>query len=105
LTTSALDAAGHRTQAVASGAAALALLEREPPPDLLVTDVVMPGLRGTELAARMRAARPGLRVLYLSGYSEVEIGDWRSGEKGVHFLAKPLRPSELADAVAALLAA
>ena len=62
----------------------------------------MPGMRGTDLAARLRERHPELRVLLISGYSEGEVGDWRSGERGVHFLAKPFRPAELVAAVAAL---
>jgi CheY-like chemotaxis protein len=99
----ALERVGHRARALPDGASALALLETEPPPELLVSDVVMPGMRGTELAARLRERFSQLRVLFLSGYSDVEIGDRRSGEKGVRFLAKPVGISDLMDAVAALL--
>jgi FixJ family two-component response regulator len=64
----------------------------------------MPGTRGTELAERLRERSAELRVLYVSGYSEVELGDWRSGDEGVRFLAKPFRPAALIREVAALLA-
>ena len=64
----------------------------------------MPGMRGTELAARMREQSPELRVIYISGYSEGEIGDWRSGEEGIVFLAKPFLPAELVAAVSRLIA-
>ncbi len=101
---SALEGAGYQTEIASDAKAALALLEHRAPPRVLVSDVVMPGMRGTELAARMREQSSELRVLYISGYSQGEIGDWRSGEKGVHFLAKPFRPSELVSAVADLLA-
>lgn len=99
---SALETAGYRTVVAASAKAALALLDRQAPPQILITDVVMPGMRGTDLAARLRERHPELRVLLISGYSEGEVGDWRSGERGVHFLAKPFRPAELVAAVAAL---
>ena len=100
----ALDAAGYETRAAANAEQALALLAREAPPLVLVSDVVMPGLRGPELASRLRAKQPSLRVLFISGYSEGELGDWRSGEKHVHFLPKPFRPSTLVAAVEALTA-
>jgi CheY-like chemotaxis protein len=61
---------------------------------LLVTDVVMPGLSGRDLAARLAGERPGVRVLYTSGYTEnVMI---RSGfETGLMLLSKPFLPAEL----------
>jgi DNA-binding response OmpR family regulator len=103
LMASALDAAGYQVEVAADARAALAMMERIAAPRVLVTDIVMPGMRGTELALRMREQFSELRVLFISGYSEGEIGDWRSGEKGVRFLAKPFRPSELVAAVAELL--
>ncbi len=101
---SALAAAGYRTEVAQDATTALAMLARRAPPRVLITDIVMPGMRGTELAARMREQSPELRVIYISGYSEGEIGDWRSGEKGVLFLSKPFRPAELVAAVADLIA-
>ncbi len=60
--------------------------------DLLVSDVVMPGINGPAVAALVRAAYPGVRVLYISGYSDDVLSD-RAG--GAAFLSKPFTPSDL----------
>jgi CheY-like chemotaxis protein len=72
--------------------------------DLLVTDVVMPGLSGRDLAARLSVERPDVRVLYTSGYSEQMI--LRSGlNKGLTLLPKPFLPGDLLQKVGETLAA
>ncbi len=82
------------------GERALAVSERFPGTiDLLLTDVRMPGLGGLELAARLCARRPGLRVLYVSGYPG--DGVWQDG---MPLLAKPFRPAVLAEKVSHVLA-
>jgi PAS domain S-box-containing protein len=67
--------------------------------DLLVTDLVMPDLSGRELALRLRALRPGLRVLYMSGYS----ADMLRSSGGLHpheaFIQKPFEPADFVGAV------
>ena len=65
--------------------------------DLLVTDVVMPVRSGAALAAELRAIRPDLPVLFVSGYARSELGEMRAEE---FLLAKPFSPTELLDAVA-----
>ncbi|HEY4396796.1 MAG TPA: PAS domain S-box protein [Acidimicrobiia bacterium] len=70
---------------------------------LLVSDVVLPHLRGVEVADRLRARRPGLRVLYISGYTETAIVHDGQLDPGVDFLAKPFRPIDLATRVRAVL--
>ena len=59
---------GYRVLACADGAPALAAAERQGPIHLLLTDVVMPGMNGRELAARLAAIRPGIRTLFTSGH-------------------------------------
>ena len=70
----ALEKLGYRVLAARHGGEALAAAEREPAIDLLLTDVVMPGPGGPEVARRLREARPGLRVLYISGYAPMQDG-------------------------------
>ncbi len=94
-----LEARGYRVLAASNAAEALLLAERQPePPDLLVTDVVMPGASGRELARRLRDRHPGLKVLYVSGYAE----DARI-EDDASFLQKPFTPEGLSERVAELL--
>jgi len=66
---------------------------------LLITDVVMPKMSGRELAARVTALRPDIRVLYSSGYTADAMGEDGVLGEGINFLAKPYAPSRLADAV------
>ena len=88
---------GYRVSAAESGPKALALAEAVGAFDLLFTDVVMPdGLNGRQLAEQMRALRPGLRVLYTSGYSEDAIIHNGRLDAGVDLLHKPYRKRELA---------
>ncbi|MEO5824137.1 MAG: response regulator [Vicinamibacteraceae bacterium] len=72
--------------------------------DLLLTDVMMPGLSGAEVCERVRTDRPGLPTLFISGfYPEAVFPDQRLPEASA-FLAKPFMPEELIDAVDELLA-
>ena len=72
--------------------------------DLLLTDMVMPAMRGTELAARLRESRPGLKMLFMSGYAD-ETGDpRRAGGPARLFLQKPFTPHDLTRIVREALA-
>ncbi|MHC4940069.1 MAG: response regulator [Planctomycetota bacterium] len=71
--------------------------------DLLVTDVVMPGMRGPELAEKMREARPGLRVLFVSGYQDPDRTRLPPLDDRTAFLQKPFDPAELVAKVTELL--
>ncbi|MGH7506880.1 MAG: response regulator, partial [Longimicrobiales bacterium] len=67
--------------------------------DLLVTDVVMPGMSGREVADRIRASRPDTRILFTSGYTPEAILQHRVVTEGAPFLAKPFTPASLAAKV------
>ena len=98
----ALAAGGAGDPAAQAGAAGAGIL---PPPsfDLLITDVVMPGMSGPDLVARLTARRPGLRVLFVSGYSENDISDQGIIHPGIQFLEKPFTPNALARKVREVL--
>ena len=89
LTERILANAGYRVLVSSSSDAALALCASEAAIDLLVTDVVMPGMLGPELAERALLLRPGLRVLYMSGYTHQAIARRQVAESDVVFVEKP----------------
>ena len=90
-----LTSLGYRVLAASSGAEALEMLQRDHV-DLLFTDVVMPGeLAGRALATRAMEIRPGLKVLFSSGYFEGALVGKGQLETDVQFLAKPYRKQEL----------
>ena len=103
--TAALERRGYRVLAAADGESAIAISRAYPGRiDLLVTDVVMPGMNGRELAEQLELMRPGLAVLFVSGYTDDAVL-----LKGVSldertFLQKPFTSLELARRVRAVLA-
>ena len=93
-----LEEAGYRVLQARHGESALDQIARHPGPvHLLVTDVIMPRLSGPELAARITAIRPGIKVLYVSGYPRRELA------QTVNFLKKPFTPDELVREVRRVL--
>jgi CheY-like chemotaxis protein len=86
-------------------AEALAIATSESTPlDLLLTDVVLPGIDGADLAERLRGLRPGLRVLFMSGYTPEEIAVTAALASEDVLLRKPFLPATLRDRVAQALA-
>ena len=73
------------------------------PIDLLVTDVVMPGMNGVDLAARLTEKRPEMKTLFMSGYPGSDLDLAGSSEDPAAFLGKPFTPAELTSRVAELL--
>ncbi len=86
---------GYRVLVVQNGAEAVEQSRAYPGQiHLLLTDVVMPVMGGVRAADTIKAERPGIRVLFVSGYSEESL--FREGaDEGVHFLGKPFTPQEL----------
>jgi two-component system cell cycle sensor histidine kinase/response regulator CckA len=70
---------------------------------LLLTDVIMPGISGRELAKRILARNAAVRVLYMSGYTYNVIAQGGTLERGVAFLQKPFAPSVLVEKVREVL--
>ncbi len=95
-----LEACGYRVLDASDGPAALELSARHGSAiDLLVTDVVMPGMSGRELAERLAPQRPGMKVLYTSGYTDDAMVRQGVLTAGVAFLQKPFVPDTLARKV------
>jgi two-component system cell cycle sensor histidine kinase/response regulator CckA len=101
---------GYRVLEAGDAEEALRLArESREPIDLLLTDVVMPGKHGHELAAELKAARPELKVLYMSGFALVqaqhEMLETKAGlEPGSPLLPKPFSPDALVKKVSEVLA-
>lgn len=103
LTLRVVERLGYHARGAASGDAALALLREDPKAfDLLVTDIRMPGLSGTELVEAMLAAGIDLPVLYVSGQIDAPLPVTDQATRPHHFLPKPFAVERLAEELAAL---
>jgi DNA-binding response OmpR family regulator len=71
---------------------------------LLLTDVVMPGMNGKELSERLKVSRPGLKVLFVSGYTANVISHGGVIDHGIAYMPKPFSPDGLAAKVRKVLA-
>ena len=99
-----LEQAGYTVLLSDGGTEALQLAERHSGPiHLLVTDVVMPGMNGRELARRLLERRPDTKVLFLSGYAEEAVERHGVLEPGTAFMQKPFSPTALASRVREVL--
>ncbi|WP_187436366.1 CHASE3 domain-containing protein [Bradyrhizobium hipponense] len=98
--TAQLQSLGYKTIAAPDGRAALQLIEAGQAFDLLFTDVVIPGgMSGRELAEEVAKRRPGVRVLYTSGYTDNAIVHHGKLDDGVMLLTKPYRRNQLAEMI------
>ncbi|MDX1675462.1 MAG: PAS domain S-box protein, partial [Longimicrobiales bacterium] len=97
-----LERDGYHVLAAENGARALEVMEaHEGPIDLVLTDMVMPEMGGEELAWHVSRRRPGVPILFMSGYDEALVAE--EGESGTEFLAKPFTPAVLAETVASAI--
>jgi two-component system, cell cycle sensor histidine kinase and response regulator CckA len=103
VTVRALRGNGYRVLVASGGAEALALVEQGEPPQLVVTDVILPGQSGHAVVEELRRRHGGLRVLFVSGYTADVIEHHGVRADGVGFLSKPFTPASLLGGVRAAL--
>jgi two-component system, cell cycle sensor histidine kinase and response regulator CckA len=100
MTTDMLETIGYTVLTTGNPLEALALCENSDTPiDLVITDVVMPGMSGRELRESIKAILPDMKILFMSGYTANVIVHHGVLEHGVHFLQKPFSMSDLAQKV------
>jgi two-component system, cell cycle sensor histidine kinase and response regulator CckA len=98
-----LEGNGYEVLAASSGAEAIELA-REAPVDLLLTDIVMPHMLGKEVAERVSALRPGVHVLFMSGYAQAVIAPMGDLADGHEILDKPFTEAALLERLRSALA-
>jgi len=100
-----LNGGGFRVLQAPDGATALQVVDKEGRPDLVLTDLMMPGIGGTELARRLKARWQDLPILYMSGYSAEDLHRQGAAVPEGVMIQKPLRPDALLRSVHAALVA
>ena len=86
---------GYRVAAAASGAEAIQSATAPGRIDILLTDVIMPGMQGQEVAERIRALQPGIAVLFMSGYTQGLLSAQGILESGISLIEKPFTEAAL----------
>jgi len=99
----ALERAGHEVTACADGEEAVTFLDE--PWDLLLTDIVMPGLDGIEVARRAAARHPQLRIMFITGFAAVALAAGSQAPAGAKVLSKPIHLREIVTEVERMIAA
>ncbi len=98
--TAALEKAGHRVTPCVDGLSALGAVEASPERfDLLLSDIVMPGMDGIELSTRAAKIHPGLKVLFITGFSAVERNDLTDAK----VVSKPFHLGQLVQQIDEIL--
>ena len=101
--TRALERAGYEVTACADGEEAAAALDQDW--DLLLTDIVMPGMDGIEVARLAAARHPGLRIMFITGFAAVALSAGERAPAGSKVLSKPVHLREIVGEVDRMLAA
>ena len=102
--TRALERAGYEVRACADGDQALSALD-DGPYDLLLTDIVMPGADGIEVAREAAARTPGLPIMFITGFAAVALANGDRTPEGAKVLAKPVHLREIVSEVEKMVAA
>jgi len=82
----------------------LAMVQDQGRIDLLLLDVIMPGLNGREVFDRVAALRPGIKALFMSGYAESVVAQHGVLDEGIHFIHKPFSHAALSQKIRGALA-
>jgi len=98
-----LQSQGYHVIEAASGMEAIAKVSDKKDVDLLITDIIMPGMRGWELAQKLSSTHTGLKVLYISGHTDTDLINEGALLEGGTFLEKPFRPEMLLQKVQEIL--
>ena len=101
----ALKRAGHEVTETEDGLEALSVLESDQGFDLLLADIVMPGMDGIELSQKATKQSPALKVMYITGFAAVAMSERNPGRENAHVLSKPFHLKDLVDQVEQALAA
>ena len=99
----ALERAGYEVVACADGEEAAAVLDQEW--DLLLTDIVMPGIDGIEVARQAAALHPDLRIMFITGFAAVALAAGSQAPAGAKVLSKPIHLREIVSEVERMIAA
>jgi two-component system cell cycle response regulator CpdR len=99
----ALARAGHDVTACPDGEAAVTHLDK--PWDLLLTDIVMPGIDGIEVARQAAAKHPQLRIMFITGFAAVALAAGEKAPAGSKVLSKPIHLREIVSEVERMIAA
>lgn len=87
---SAMQKAGYRVLTAVSGPEALMMVEDyQGPIDLVISDLIMPGIKGNDLAVYLKSKRPETKIIFMSGYAESVLEDYGIDQNEVVFLHKP----------------
>lgn len=103
--THALEKAGYTVEACEDGVSALAAIQNNTEIDLLLADIVMPGMDGIELAKRANELVPHLKVMFITGFAAVALAQKKDDEPQPEIMSKPFHLKDLVDRVEQLLAA
>ena len=99
----ALERAGYDVTACADGEEAVAVLDQDW--DLLLTDIVMPGMDGIEVARQAAALNPDLRIMFITGFAAVALAAGSQAPAGAKVLSKPIHLREIVSEVERMIAA
>lgn len=94
----ALKKAGHDVVAIGDGAEALEII-RNRDFDLLLSDIVMPGMDGIELSRHARRMRPDMRIMFITGFAAVALNEQNGAPEGAQILSKPFHLKDLVEQV------